>query len=99
MNREKKDTVEKEFMSYPDIAADMLNVLLYQGMAVTKAENLLSGPTETVYQGRKRLRSQQEDLSKYVMEDGQVRLMYLISNQTKMDGRMVLRKAGYAGDC
>lgn len=94
---EKKDTVEKEFMSYPDIVSDMLNVLLYQGSAVTKAENLLSGPTETVYQGKQRLRSQQEDLSKYVMKDGKISLMYLISNQTKTDGKMVLRKAGYTG--
>ncbi len=94
---EKKDTVEKEFMSYPDIVSDMLNVLLYQGRTVTKAENLLSGPTETVYQGRQRLRSQQEDLSKYVMTEGKVNLMYLISNQTKTDGKMVLRKAGYTG--
>ena len=29
--REKKDTVEKEFVSYPDIAADVVNALLYQG--------------------------------------------------------------------
>ena len=30
-NEEKKDTVEKEFVSFPDIAADIINVLLYEG--------------------------------------------------------------------
>ena len=48
---EKKDTVEKEFVAFPDIAADVINVLLYQGEKVAKAENLLAGPTETIYQG------------------------------------------------
>ena len=46
---EKKDTVEKEFIAFPDIAADVINVLLYQGKKVVKAENLLAGPTETIY--------------------------------------------------
>ena len=28
---EKKDIVEKEFVTFPDVAADVINVLLYQG--------------------------------------------------------------------
>lgn len=48
---ETKDIVEKEFAAFPDIAADVINVLLYQGEAVTGKEKLLSGPTETIYQG------------------------------------------------
>ena len=50
---EKKDTVEKEFIAFPDIAADVINVLLYQGKEVVKSENLLAGPTETIYQDGK----------------------------------------------
>ena len=52
--REKKDTVEKEFVSYPDIAADVVNVLLYQGEKVVDEKSLLAGPTETIYQGVER---------------------------------------------
>ena len=52
--KEKKDTVEKDFLSYPDTAADVINVLLYQGDQVTTAGRLLAGPTETVYQGREK---------------------------------------------
>jgi hypothetical protein len=52
--KEKKDTVEKDFLSYPDTAADVINVLLYQGDRVTTAGRLLAGPTETVYQGREK---------------------------------------------
>lgn len=94
---EKKDTVEKEFIAFPDIAADVINVLLYQGKEVVKAENLLAGPTETIYQGWKKQRSQYEDLCKYELADGRVNIMYLIANQSRTDGKMLLRKAGYTG--
>lgn len=42
MNRteEKMDTIKKEFIAFPDIAADVVNMLLYQGHALTDARNL-----------------------------------------------------------
>ncbi len=94
---EKRDTVEKEFVAFPDIAADTINALLYQGQALADAGSLWPGPTETIYQGRERLRDQYEDLSKYELIDGRVRVIYLIANQTGVDGKMLLRKAGYTG--
>lgn len=94
---ETKDIVEKEFVSFPDVASDVINALLYQGEKVVIAENLLPGPTETVYQGVERLRSQYEDLCKYDMADGKINIMYLIANQNRTDGKMLLRKAGYTG--
>ena len=94
---EKMDTVEKEFLAFPDIAADTINALLYQGQALTDAECLWPGPTETIYQGREQLRNQYEDLTKYKLIDGRVRVMYLIANQTGVDSKMLLRKAGYTG--
>ena len=36
-SEETKDLVEKEFLAFPDIAADVINVLLYQGKEETKA--------------------------------------------------------------
>lgn len=84
-------------MSFPDVTADLLNVLLYGGKRMTEAANLLPGPTETIYQGRARLRSQYEDLCKYEMKNGRIQAMYLIANQSRVDGKMVLRKAGYTG--
>ncbi len=84
-------------MAFPDIAADAINVLLYRGRTLTDADNLQPGPTETIYQGRERLRDQYEDLCKYEIADGRIRVMYLIANQIKVDGKMLLRKAGYTG--
>ncbi len=95
--KEKKDTVEKDFIAFPDITADVINVLLYHGKITSKPENLLPGPTETIYQGMEKLRNQYEDLCKYDIANGKINIMYLIANQTKTDGRMLLRKAGYTG--
>lgn len=96
-NEEKKDTEEKEFIDFPDIAADLINVLLYKGKRVTESKKLLSGSTETIYQGWKKLRSQYEDLCKFELADGKIHVMYLIANQSRTDGKMLLRKAGYTG--
>ena len=94
---EKKGTVEKEIVAFPDIAADVINVLLYRGKEIAQAGNLWAGPTETLYQGREKLRSQYEDLCKYELSDGKINIMYLIANKSKTDGKMLLRKAGYVG--
>ena len=64
------DLVTKNFEAYPDVAADILNVLLYEGKNEIKEENLLASPTETLYQGEKKLRNQLEDIAKYDMADG-----------------------------
>ena len=48
-----------------------------------------------VYQGKKKLRNQYEDICKYKFADGAIHLMYLIANQSRADGKMLLRKAGY----
>ena len=92
-----KDIVEKDFLAFPDIAADVINVLLYRGKEVITAEDLLAGPTETIYQGIEKLRNQYEDLCKYYIKNGKVIAMYLIANQSRKDSKMLLRKIGYTG--
>ena len=94
---EKKDIAEKEFVSFPDVAADTINALLYQGKTLVEERNLWAGPTETIYQGINTLRNQYEDVCKYEIIDGRIHVMYLIANQTRADGKMLLRKAGYTG--
>ena len=96
-NGDTKDLVMKDFEAYPDVAADLLNVFLYEGQQRVKQENLLAAPTETMYQGQKRLRNQLEDVSKYEMHSGRVKAMYLFANQSRVDSKMLFRKAGYVG--
>ena len=94
---ETQDIVEKEFLGFSDVAEDVFNVLLFAGKKVAKKEKLLAGPTESIYQAGEKLKNQLEDLCMYEMANGKVRLMYLIANQSRTDGKMLLRKAGYTG--
>lgn len=96
--REKNDLVTKNFEAFPDVAADIINALLHNGENVVTKENLMPAPTESIYEDKtKMLRNQLEDVAKYEMADGQIRAQYMIANQTTMDTKIVLRKAGYTG--
>ncbi len=86
-NRDTKDLVMKDFEAYSDVAADLLNVFLYEGQQRVKQENLLAAPTETIYQGQERLRNQLEDVGKYEMHCGRVKAMYLFANQSRVDSK------------
>lgn len=46
-----KDLTEKNLEYYPDVFADIVNVLLYLGEQVTEAAELQPAPTETLYRG------------------------------------------------
>ncbi|MDE7252412.1 MAG: Rpn family recombination-promoting nuclease/putative transposase [Acetatifactor sp.] len=97
--KESKDLVEKHFVAFPDVAADIINALLYGGDVVVRPENLLPASTETLYSGGEKgtLHNQYEDLAKYEIRNGKVSTIYLFANQSAVDYRMVLRGAGYIG--
>ncbi len=91
------DIAAKDLEAFPDVAADLLNVLLHDGVRHIRAENLLSAPTETLYQGSGENRSQLEDLAKYKFANQKLMAVYLLANQMTVDSRMLIRKAGYTG--
>lgn len=96
--QESKDVTQKNLESFPDVAADILNAFIYEGKQVVQADTLLAAPTETTYAAPGSvLRSQLEDVSKYELQNGKVKVQYLLSNQTKRDCGMILRKTGYVG--
>lgn len=99
MQEELKDLVEKDFVAFPDVAADVINALLYDGEPLVSAGELLSASTETLYSGSidTKLHNQYEDLAKYEMQGGRIRTVYLFANQSTPNSRMILRKAGYTG--
>ena len=93
-----KDLTEKSLEFYPDVFADIVNALLYQGEQVILVENLQAAPTETLYRGKQdKLRNQFHDVSKYVMHQGEIKVQYTLENETVVKRKTVLRKAGYAG--
>lgn len=93
-----KDLTEKNLESFPDVFADVINVLLYKGKLILSASDLQPAPTETLYSGVSgNLRNQFQDVSKYEMSDSLIKIQYTIENETKVRHKMILRKVGYEG--
>jgi len=93
-----KDLTEKSLEYYPDVFADIINALLYRGKQIVSEEDLQSAPTETLYPDKhNRLHNQFHDVSKYLMQDGQIIMQYTLENETQARKKTVLRKAGYQG--
>ncbi len=93
-----KDLTQKNLEQYPDVFADIVNALLYEGESVLLPQNLQSAPTETMYHGRTgKLRNQFQDVSQYEMDNGKVKVQYTLENENHGSNKMVLRKAGYDG--
>ena len=92
-----KDILEKVLMTHSDVFADCENALAYDGRKRLRAEDICPAPTESFYRGKDRVHSQFEDVSAYLMEKGEIKMQFLIGNETALEGRQVLRKASYQG--
>lgn len=93
-----KDLTQKNLENYPDVFADTVNALLYEGEQVLLPQNLQPAPTETLYRGQGGvLRNQFHDVSQYEMRGGRIRVQYTLENETRASSKMILRKAGYEG--
>ena len=93
-----KDLSEKNLEFYPDVFADTVNALLYEGKSVVSPDSLKPAPTETLYPDKKgRLRNQFQDVSKYQMNGRNIHLQYTLENETKANRKMIFRRIGYEG--
>ena len=92
-----KDILEKILITHNDVFADCENALAYGGRKRIKAEDIYPAPTESFYSTKDKVHSQFEDVSAYLMERGEIKLQFLIGNETALEGRQVLRKASYHG--
>lgn len=93
-----KDLSEKNLEYFPDVFADIINALLYEGEPVIEPDSLVAAPTETLYYSQfGNLRNQFNDVSKYQMQDGTIHLQYTLENETKANRRMIFRRVGYEG--
>lgn len=90
-----KDILEKVLLAYSDVFADCENTLVYKGRKRLKAEDICPASTESFYRGKDEVHNQFEDVSAYLMEKGEIKLQFLIGNETALEGRQVLRKAPY----
>lgn len=92
-----KDILEKVLLSYADVFADCENALAYGGRKRLKAEEMCPAPTESFYKSKEKVHNQFSDVSAYLIENGEIRMQFIIGNETALEGRQVLRKASYQG--
>lgn len=76
----------KNFESYADVAADIINVLLNEGRRRVKDYEMLSAATESLYLDKENgLRNQLEDVAKYHMVNGVPKVLYLFAVENTAD--------------
>jgi len=92
-----KDITEKLLEDYPDVFADIVNVLIYNGNDTIKAGDLERSGTISQYKASNTIHGQERDVAKYWTK-GQVRIGLLgLENQTSRDPDIALRVIGYDG--
>lgn len=93
-----KDLAAKQFERSPEVFADIINAFIFEGEQVISPGDLQPAPTESLYPAAiGALRNQYNDVSKYEIAKGKIKIQYTLENQSGPDYRIVLRKAGYEG--
>ena len=91
-----KDKIFKLIERYADVFADIVNVLAFHGNRLLKEENLIPGPTESVYEDdRNSLREQRRDVLKYDRQGNTFFSVIGLENQSTVDPNMIFRIMKY----
>lgn len=92
-----KDISEKILEAYNDVFSDIVNVLLFDGQEVLKAEELEDQAPRTAYKVDGKYREIERDVAKR-WKNKNIRVACIgMENQTEADGDMPLRVIGYDG--
>ena len=92
-----KDMAEKLLEDYPDVFADIINVLVFQGERRVREEDLYQTNVRSQYKADgQKLHEQERDNFK-VWINGSHKILLGIENQTKIDRDMPLRVISYDG--
>ena len=93
-----RDITQKTLLSYNDVFADILNVLLFGGEQIVKAEELTDAQTFSQYKAMDGgIKEQERDVAKYWNNGILCLSLFGLENQTKRDKAMPLRIMGYDG--
>ena len=93
-----KDKIEKLLEDYPDVFADIINVLVYQGEEVVKPEELRTTNIRSQYKASDDvLHEEERDTLKEWNNKKGFKVLFGIENQTIKDKKMPLRVIAYDG--
>ena len=91
------DVTEKILESYNDVFADIVNVLLFKGEPVIKADELVDQSPRAAYKADGKIREIERDVAKRWMKSN-IRIACIgFENQTEPDADMPLRVYSYDG--
>ena len=94
--KSRPDTVDKLLEAYPDVFADIINVLLYNGNPIVNPQFLTDGPSAAIYKAADGFLSQKNrDLAMYDTSGSPLCILYGLENQTKPSPIMPARVMGY----
>ena len=92
-----KDIAEKILEDYPDVFADIVNGLLFNGETIIRPEELEDSKVQSAYRSEGNLHELERDVAKR-WKKNDIRIACVgFENQTSPDHRMVLRVYGYDG--
>ena len=92
-----KDATEKILEAYNDVFSDIVNVLLFQGEEILKADELEDQAPRAYYKADGKVHEIERDVAKRWKKE-QIRLACIgVENQTSIDPDMPLRVIGYDG--
>ena len=93
-----KDKVEKLLEDYPDVFADIINVLIYDGKQVIKPQELSETKVKSQYKAADdSLHEQERDILKVWEKGKDYKIIFGIENQTSTDKTMSFRVMAYDG--
>lgn len=93
-----KDITEKRLERYPDVAADIIDGIMYDGNLVVVAEDLVRLPANVfLNDNRQNVYERERDILFLNKKDGCRYAFYGIENQTEADNTMPLRIMEYDG--
>ena len=93
-----KDKVEKLLEDYPDVFADIINVLIYDGKQVIKPQELSETKVRSQYKAADdSLHEQERDILKVWEKRKDYKIIFGIENQTSTDKTMSFRVMAYDG--
>ena len=93
-----KDKIEKLLEDYPDVFADIINVLVYQGEEVVKPEELRTTNIRSQYKASDDvLHEEERDTLKEWNNKKGFKVLFGIENQTIKDKKMPVRIIAYDG--
>lgn len=93
-----KDKVEKLLEDYPDVFADIINVLIYDGKQIINPKQLSETKVKSQYKAAdSTLHEQERDILKIWKKGKDHKVIFGIENQTNTDKQMSFRVMGYDG--